>query len=264
MKKLLLIVSLAFLLANCATSKERPFTFVQMCDPQLGMGGYDADVARFKQAVKQINALKPDFVVICGDLVNDTTDKSFADFNAIKTGFTMPCYCAPGNHDVANSPTPETLRRYRAAIGKDYYSFTNNGYAFVVANTSLWKAPVKGESEQQDTWFSETLEKAAKNNEPIFVVSHYPLYVKQPGETNSYYNLPTEKREELLGMFERCGVVAHLAGHTHRTITNDFHGIQMVASQTTSRNFDQQPFGFRVWYVGGARPFRQEFVPLTP
>src|SRR5437588_11592772 len=61
MKKLFLLSACMALLTGCATWKEQPFTFVQMCDPQLGMGGYEADVARFKQAVKQINALKPDF-----------------------------------------------------------------------------------------------------------------------------------------------------------------------------------------------------------
>src|SRR5437762_3249474 len=98
MKKLYLALVAAHFLTGCASWREQPFTFVQMCDPQLGIGGYEADVARFKQAVKQINALKPDFVVICGDLVNGATTKSFADFNAIKAGFAMPCYCAPGNH----------------------------------------------------------------------------------------------------------------------------------------------------------------------
>jgi len=50
MKKLLLLSALVALLAGCASWHEQPFTFVQMCDPQLGMGGYEADVARFKQA----------------------------------------------------------------------------------------------------------------------------------------------------------------------------------------------------------------------
>ena len=236
--------------------------FVQMCDPQLGMGGYEADKDRFKQAVKQINALDPAFVVICGDLVNTPNEQSFSDFKAIAASFKMPCYCAPGNHDVSNTPTPETLRRYRAAMGKDYYDFERNGYAFIVANTSLWKSPIAEESEKYDAWFKERLEKASKKGEQIFVISHYPLYVKSVEETNSYFNLPTEKRRELLGLFDRCGVVAHLAGHTHKTITNNFHGIQMVCSQTTSKNFDQQPFGFRVWYVGATRPFEQKFFPL--
>src|SRR5258706_8872100 len=110
MKKSLLFLAtsllLSALLAGCAHLRPQPFTFVQMCDPQLGMGGYEADVARFKQAVKQINGLQPDLVVICGDLVNKADEKSYADFNAIKAGFAVPCYCAPGNHDVANSPTP--------------------------------------------------------------------------------------------------------------------------------------------------------------
>jgi Icc-related predicted phosphoesterase len=262
MKKLSLALFAALSLASGASWKEQPFTFVQMCDPQLGMGGYEADVARFKQAVKQINSLQPDFVVICGDLVNDANEHSFTDFKAIAAGFKMPCYCAPGNHDVSNTPTLETLRHYRAAMGKDYYAFEHNGYAFVVANTSLWKAPLPAEFEKHDSWFKETLEKAERKNESIFVISHYPLYVKRPEETNSYYNLPVAKRQELLSLFERCGVVAHLAGHTHKTITNEFHGIQMVCSQTTSKNFDQQPFGFRLWYVGGTKPFAQKFVPL--
>jgi 3',5'-cyclic AMP phosphodiesterase CpdA len=132
----------------------------------------------------------------------------------------------------------------------------------VVANTSLWKAPVEGESEQHDAWFKQTLQNAAQKHVPVFVVSHYPLFVKKPAETNGYYNLPAEKRKELLKLFEQGGVVVHLAGHTHRTITNDYHGIQIVASQTTSKNFDNQPYGFRLWHVGGRKPYRNEFIPL--
>ena len=93
--------------------QEEPFTFVQLCDTQLGFGGYDHDVRSFRQAVKQCNALKPDFVVICGDLVDGPTKKSITDFNNIKAGFTMPCYCAPGNHDLGS------VDEYRKNIGKD-------------------------------------------------------------------------------------------------------------------------------------------------
>ena len=53
---------------------------MQMCDTQLGMGGYEHDVRTFKQSVKLINKMQPDFVVICGDLVQKANDKSFADF----------------------------------------------------------------------------------------------------------------------------------------------------------------------------------------
>jgi hypothetical protein len=48
------------------------FKFAQMCDTQLGMGGYDHDVRTFELAVERLHAMRPDFVVICGDLVNKT------------------------------------------------------------------------------------------------------------------------------------------------------------------------------------------------
>src|SRR4051812_23703651 len=116
MKKRFLIVVVSTLLAwgGCGCrSITHSFAFGQMCDPQLGMGGYKEDMQRFEKAVKQINELHPDFVVICGDLVNRSDRASFDDFNSIKRKFTVPCYCAPGNHDVGNSPTRQLLNQYR-------------------------------------------------------------------------------------------------------------------------------------------------------
>lgn len=178
------------------------------------MGGYEHDVMTFKLAVKQINAMKPDFVVICGDLVGKANDKSFADFKAIKAGFKLPCHCAAGNHDVGNKPTHESLKRYRETMGKDYYSFENKGYTFIVANTQLWKAPLAGESEKHDAWFEKTLEAAKAKSSPVVIAAHYPLFTKEPNEKENYYNIPQPKRQEILDLCEKNGVVAFLAGHT--------------------------------------------------
>ena len=248
--------------AETSARKRQPFTFVQMCDTQLGMGGYEHDVMTFKLAVKQINAMKPDFVVICGDLVQTANDKSFADFNSIKAGFKLPCHCAAGNHDVGNKPTPETLRRYRETVGKDYYSFENKGYTFVVANTQLWKAPLAGESEKHDAWFKKTLETARKKKSPAIIVVHYPLFVKEPNEKEIYYNIPQPKRREILDLCEENGVVAFLAGHTHKLITNEYKGIQLVNGETTSKNFDKRPMGFRLWNAGDKQGLRHRFIKL--
>ena len=235
---------------------------MQMCDTQLGMGGYEHDVETFKLAVKQINAMKPDFVVICGDLVNESDDKSFADFNAIKAGFKPPCHCAAGNHDIKNEPTPESLQRYREKIGKDYYSFEHKGCTFIVANTQLWKAPLAGESEKHDAWFKKTLESARANASPVIIVVHYPLFLEEPDEEEVYFNLPLKKRREILALCEKNGVIAFLAGHTHRRIVNEYKGIQLVNRETTSKNFDERPMGFQLWDVGSEKDFRHRFVEL--
>ncbi|NQU45050.1 metallophosphoesterase, partial [bacterium] len=240
-----------------------PFTFAQVCDTQLGYGGYEHDVESFRQAVRQINALHPDFVVICGDLVHSPNEKSFAEFNAIKAGLRMPCHCAPGNHDLGNQPTRESLDLYRRAVGRDYYSFEHKDRRFVVVNTQMWKAPLAGESEKQDAWLVENLNSAARGKTPVFIIGHIPLFVERPVEEENYMNLPLIKRESLLQLFASRGVVAMVGGHTHKLLINTYQGIQIVHGETTSKNFDKRPFGFRIWYVDGMGPVRQDFVPLA-
>jgi serine/threonine-protein phosphatase CPPED1 len=175
----------------------------------------------------------------------------------------MPCLLAVGNHDLGNTPTAQTLERYRRLVGPDYFSFVRRGYAFVVVNAQLWKSPLAGETEKQDVWLEKTLKTAARRHQPIFIVSHYPLFVKDPAEPDAYFNLAPARRDQLLAMFDQCGVVAVLAGHTHTTGIHEYHGIQMVTSENTCRNFDKHPFGFRVWHIGPNQPYAHEFVPLS-
>jgi len=132
-----------------------------------------------------------------------------------------------------------------------------------VANTQLWKAPVRGESEKHDTWFIQTLAEAKSKNQPIIVVTHYPLFADAPVEGESYMNLPLAKRKELLTLFEDFGVIAHLSGHTHRYIANTYKGIQLVSGETTSRNFDQRPLGFRLWSAVPGKELSHSFVRLA-
>lgn len=239
------------------------FSFVQLCDPQLGFTDYAAELKRFEQAIQQINASDAEFVVICGDLVHHPGPKTYRDFSAAKAALRMPCYYAPGNHDLGNDAKPAALEFYRKTMGKDYFSFEHKGCVFVVANSQLWKASVAGESEKHDEWFKTTLAEAAKTGRPIFVVCHYLPFEKDPDEPEAYFNLAPAKRRELLALCEKSGVVAILAGHSHQTRMLEYHGIQIVASETTSSNFDKRPFGFRLWKIGAARPYQHQFVPLA-
>ena len=263
---LLLLCSLVPLVAETDKQAKQPepllFSFAQMCDTQLGMGGYEHDVKTFGLAVDQINKMKPDFVVICGDLVGKANEKSWADFKRIKAGFKIPCHCAAGNHDVGNKPTAESLRLYRETIGKDYYTIEHKGYTFVIANTQLWKAPLAGESEKNDAWVKSALLEGKKKASPVVFVVHYPLFLKTPDEKENYYNIPPEKRMELLKLCDENGVVAFLAGHTHKLIINQYKGIQLVNGETTSKNVDRRPMGFRWWDVAPKGKMVHRFVEL--
>jgi len=258
----LIIILLVF--STCRSEQEqKPFSFVQICDTQLGFGleGYEQDLKSFQQAVKQINELDPAFVVICGDLVNNPVDSTYFDFIKIMGSFNMPCYCAPGNHDAGNIPNDTTLSYYRKTIGKDYYEFESNGYSFIVTNSQLWKVNVKNESEKHDKWFKETLSAQSLKQNPVFVIGHHPLYLEKPEEEEVYYNFPANKRKEILELFKHNNVVAYLTGHTHKTLINNYEGIQLVSGETLSKNFDKRPLGYRVWEVA-PDTVMQHFVPL--
>ncbi len=261
-------LTLAALLTSCnshpiSPNKNDSFTFVQICDTQLGFSNYQQDKDSFRQAVIHINDLNPDFVVICGDLVNDANEKSFSDFKEIKSSLKMPCYCVPGNHDIAKKPYLESLRRYRKTIGKDYFAIEHKKTAFIFTNTQLWKDHLDGESEAQDTWLKKRLQTVSRKAHQVFVVGHYPLFCKKPDEPDEYMNLPIDKRMELLSLYDQYNVVAILHGHTHTLTLNNYKDIQMLGGETTSRNFDKRPLGFRLWRVENNLPPKHEFVPLS-
>ncbi|MBK1879842.1 metallophosphoesterase [Pelagicoccus mobilis] len=217
---------------------------------------------RLEIAVEQINEAKPDFVALCGDMVHNANEQSFADFKKIQAGLEVPCYCVPGNHDIKKVPTRESLAFYRKHFGEDYYAFEHKGYFFAFINTQFWKSPTPGESAKHDAWFEDQLTQASSKGLPVFVVGHYPLYVKDIGEEEKNPNLPVAKRKEVLDLYRKYGVVAMLGGHTHHLVQNEVEGIQLFNAETTSKNFDKRPFGFRLWHVDPEEGFQNEFVAL--
>lgn len=261
LNKYVILIVLLVLNICCTKREQKPFSFIQLCDTQLGMGGYEHDLKTFKQAVKQINELDSDFVVICGDLVDRAIDSSYFDFKNIMKGFNIPCYLASGNHDVGNVPNDKTLSYYRKIIGKDYYEFQHKNYSFIITNTQLWKTNVENESEKHDNWFKETLKIQYAKQHPIFVIGHYPLYTESPSEEEHYFNFPLMKRQELLALFSQNNVKAYLSGHTHKLVINNYENIQLVSGETTSKNFDSRPFGFRLWQVS-SDTIKHHFISL--
>jgi len=249
-------------LLSSADAAEESFTFVQLCDTQLGMGGYEHDLEMFRLAVRQINALRPDFVLICGDLVNEAgSDSAIRDFLAVRSILSMPCYCTPGNHDVGNDAAENLMQTYLERIGEDRACATHHGYAFVGVNTQIWKCPPGEASARQDEWLKRTLESAHRDGHPIVVYGHIPLFLDTPDEGEEYFNLAPAKRHELFALFKANGVRAYLAGHTHKNIVREHEGILYVASATTSKNFDAAPMGFRVWHVA-ADQLDHEYVAV--
>src|SRR2546430_9543929 len=113
------------LLALHALAADAPF-FIQMSDPQFGMYAENRDFLQetinFEFAIATANRLRPKFVVICGDLINQAGNAAqSAEFLRIaaKLDPATKLYNVAGNHDVENQPTPATLPASPQKSGPD-------------------------------------------------------------------------------------------------------------------------------------------------
>jgi len=200
-------------------------TFIQMSDPQFGMYAKDAsfehETANFEFAIATANRLKPAFVVITGDLINQSGNAAqTAEFHRIagKLDPQIRLFNVAGNHDVGNDPTLESLARYRERFGKDYYTFRIGDIAGFVVNSSLLKAPAKvaDEAAKMESWLKGELARAEQDGvKHLFVFQHIPPFVKEPNEADGYDNLPLSARVSFLKLLHEYGVNHLFAGHCH-------------------------------------------------
>jgi 3',5'-cyclic AMP phosphodiesterase CpdA len=253
-----LFIILLFVPAYLPAQAETPFFFVQLADPQFGMYPLQKDFRKEKEnlsaAIKAINLLKPDFVVVCGDLVNRARDtRQIAAFRKTiaQLDTSIALYLVPGNHDVGNTPTSASLKSYRDNFGPDYYSFERHGKTFVVLNSALLKDPskVRSEGKKQMDWLADILEKAQRKNSEVIVFEHHPLFVKNAGESSGYFNIPLRSRIELLKLLESHGVSYVFAGHLHRNATGSHSALQMITTGPVGMPLGIDPSGIRIVVV---------------
>ena len=90
----------------------QPFDYTlriaHLADPQLGFGpgGFDDDLAAFTTEIKNVNSLRPDLVVIAGDMVNRMDSTSVARFKEAAATIEAPVVYTPGNHDISEPCSP--------------------------------------------------------------------------------------------------------------------------------------------------------------
>jgi 3',5'-cyclic AMP phosphodiesterase CpdA len=250
---------LIFMLAARAFAAD-PFFFVQASDPQFGMYTADKDFAQetanWTFAVANINRIHPAFVVVTGDLVNKTGDAAqIAEYLRITHSVdrSIHVYNVPGNHDVGNAPTPESIAAYRKNIGPDYYSFREGPIYGIVLNSSYFKAPekVRDEAAKQEVWLAAELEKAKSSGSLPLVFLHIPLFLKQVDEPEEYSNTPIETRKRILALLHRYNVRYVFAGHLHANSYGKDGDLEMITTAAEGKPIGPDPSGLRIVEVKG-------------
>jgi len=246
--------------------------FLQLADTQFGMwstpklalwlgmsgnpNSFERETLNMEAAVAHANRLQPAFVVLCGDLVNVPGHAGqVAEFKRIaaKLDPEIPLYLVAGNHDVENAPTPSSLADFRAAFGRDWYSFRRAGIHGIVLNSQLIHSPeyVMPEADAQLSWLREELDRARSGGaRQILVFQHHPFFLEEAEEKDQYFNIPEARRAAYLELFRQAGVRAVFAGHYHRNAHGWAGALEMITTGPVGMPLGDDPSGFRIVRVG--------------
>ena len=268
------------------------FSFIQLADTQFGMfasssnrtdaqiaalaergliirktpkiEGFAPETALFTRAIERANWLKPAFVVLCGDMVNESdNDDQIAEVKRIAALLdrSIPLHWVAGNHDVAidhTNPDQESLDRYRDNFGPDYYAFSHSGIRFIVINSTLFTSPgpLADEAEAQLAFVeAEAIianiqhtesQNAARGAGRIVLFSHHPLFIESPEEPNNEWSITKQYRIPLLELAADHGIEANFAGHWHRNNIVEKDGLEVISSGPVGFPLWHDPSGFRV------------------
>lgn len=237
------------------SSYKDTFTFIQLSD--LHVGSYRGTKGHplhninnndLLQAIKEVNLLHPDFVVISGDLVHGQVyhneySHEYPLLYDILQKFDVPTFICPGNHDGYNKPGEDGKAFWTQYFGPDYYSFNYGPYHFQMLDSfdfsklkraTLWFAPLNWGGAIQDaqlTWIQHDL--AANTQSPLtFMVLHHPPLLNTTKD--SLVGTPYINRDPLLSLIKDYGVDMVLAGHTHWDNITIQNGTVFVTTTTTS------------------------------
>lgn len=259
------------------------FSFIQLADPQFGMfagfsGKTDAEIASFAErgytirkakhmtgfatetylftrAIERANWLKPEFVTVCGDLVNDNNDQDqIAEVKRIGDLLddSIALHWVPGNHDVASdhsTPEQKYIEQYRRHFGPDYYAFSYHDARFIVINSSILTSPKtmnKEAKEQIDFVESEAIIASQQNANQTILLSHHPLFIKSSDEADNPWSIHKKYRQPLVEIATNHGIKANFAGHWHRNNYAMDKGINVITSGPVGYPLGDDPSGFRV------------------
>ncbi len=181
---------------------------------------------RARYVFDQINQSGAAFCIHLGEMINPVPElpsygPAAENFHAIASNLTMPLHLMPGNHDIGDKPVTwmpagmvngEHIALYREHFGRDYFSFDHGDCHFVIINSPLINSGDPAEAEQA-AWLEADF--AANAGRRIFMFSHYPLYVSDPHEPESYDNIDEPGRSWLLGLIKKYKPEALFSAHVH-------------------------------------------------
>ncbi len=234
-KKIISVVCflLAVFVSHGIAADSAPFFFLQLSDPQFGFmdnnKSISAETEAMNKAVTAINQLKPPFVVITGDFVNNSKSKEqIAAYKSMiaQIDSSVKVYMIPGNHDIGKV-SRASIDNYKKNYGETHFSFTYGDCAFIGIDSNIIKEEDKEREEVQFKWLEQELQKT-KDARFKFVFTHCSVFLKRMDEPVNYSNFSLPMREKYVRLFQKYGVNAIFAGHLHNNAYGKVGNMEMI------------------------------------
>lgn len=167
---------------------------------------------------EMVARLKPDLVVISGDVTMRAKRRQFEDALAWVRRLQAPWIVVPGNHDVPAYRFWERLvdpyGAYRKYFLDELEPVFEDDELFVLGVNTAFKWTVKdGRFTNDSLRRMERLLTEAPSGKTRLVVAHHQLTPPPRYDTNRV----AERSVEALDVMRRCGVEAVFSGHQHQT-----------------------------------------------
>ena len=210
----------SFAVSKVSPRQTESLTFVQYTDPHMGKKTTVETIAKFRREIEE--EIKPDILMITGDLVNGAKSGSAAKemFNTYleeHRQYKIPVYECMGNHDVFHhipKTEPESEKgAYQMLIGPTYYSFNYAGVHFVCLDTM----PL---NENQLTWFEKELSYVPPGTPLVFLI-HVPVFEMEKSKPLF---------EKFIDAAREHKILAVLSGHTAASVERHPQGFPMIVT----------------------------------
>lgn len=180
----------------------------------LHFGAADAFVA--ERLVEAIEAVRPDLIVVSGDLTQRARRSQFREARAFLDRLKFPQLIVPGNHDVplynVVGRFANPLENYRRYVTSDLEPFFSDAELAVAGVNTARALTIKGgriNKEQIEAVRSRML--AAWENALKVVVTHHPFDVAEGEDENAIVGRATLAMPAIAS----CGADVFLSGHMH-------------------------------------------------
>jgi len=232
------------------------FKFIHASDTHIS----EASLPRTQRLKILADSLKPDFVLVTGDLIRDALRvpepeaASLYEMYVRETKkFPVPVWSAAGNHENFGIERQSSLvskknplygkKMFHHYLGPNYYSFNYGGIHFVALDDIDFEDPwYYGHVDSvQVEWLKKDLE-AIPVNQPVVTFAHMPFFsggmslsnFEETGPGRSlerqkgqlHYRHVVSNAQELLGILQKRPYPLSLAGHFHarQTFTFEAYG----------------------------------------